>query len=257
MHQPVEEHRDDLERAIRSSVRQYIQAVGELAMSWTRAPDELEQVAERVLGLAPDMPNVAPLMAERYLGQLQLNWTPTAARSVYCEPGSLTRHGSSLLDSASGWADRAYTTRGYHDAGYVAWVKAQVAAWHKEPGSCIGYLEQCQAVGVSLHDAVHAHSEKWRTITSCTHGASELDKLDRVLQLLDYQRPSRPSAHTASTWMLLGDCPSGPWISRPATPDRLAFKHDGVLTVTPNLDPLWAPGVLPSLGLRTARLKQS
>ncbi len=188
--QRVQEHRDALERDIRSSVRQYVQAVGELAMNWMRAADELEQVAERVLHLAPDMPDVAPLMAERYLGQLQQNWTSTTARSAYCEPGSLTAQGASLLDSAAGWADRAYATREYHDRGYGAWVKAQVAAWHKEPGTCIGYLEECQAAGISLHDAVNAHSENWRTITSCTHGACELDKLDRVLQLLGYQRPS-------------------------------------------------------------------
>ncbi len=186
--QRVEDHRHTLEIELQQFVRQRVQAIGELAISWTQPLAHRELVAHRVLTLAPDTPNLAPLMAWSYLQEVPLR---SVLPTLHVSEGALEEQRHQSLEMASQWAQRALTTTEYHDAGYPEWVSALVAAWRKEPTTTVGYLTTALEFGFGSWDEVKHNDDLWEIITSATHGQDQLHHLDRLLALWQLRRPTR------------------------------------------------------------------
>jgi hypothetical protein len=184
----VQTHRDALEESLRGMVRQYLASLGTLAVNWMQPLGAIEPHAERIWQRTPDLPNLAPLMAGRYLDALGEAWNPEGPDGD--APGRLTPDGQNLLNAARKWATRAYDGRAHHEPGWAAWLQAEVAAWTKDGSACIQYLAEAQNARVPLHQWVRDDPNAWRVLTSCTHGRDkDLILLDEVLALLGYRRP--------------------------------------------------------------------
>lgn len=173
----IQKHRRELEVGLRAYTLKRVQAIGELAIAWTQPIDERERVAQRILQLAPDTPNLAPLMAWMYLQQI----APVITKEMDKADCNL------MVENASHWATVALQTRKYHDLGFPEWVMALVCARQKQPHRVLEYLPMAKAGGFIKQEGLPP--DTWTILVGCTDGDEEA--VDSVLHGLGVARPDR------------------------------------------------------------------
>jgi hypothetical protein len=182
----VQQHRDELEGELQAYVRRRVQAIGELTIAWTQPIYERERVAQRVLDMAPDTPNLAPLMAWTYLQEMiRMDYQP---KRPSVTPKMVERARQEVLENAARWANQALQSSEYHDRGFPEWVMALVSAWRKEPHVCLEYLPAAIANGFVNHDELLHNDELWMILISSTHADEKV--LDEILAVIGFKRPT-------------------------------------------------------------------
>lgn len=193
------------EAELQTYVRKRVQAMGELLMAWGRSVDALDRAARRTISLAPDTPNVAPLVALSYVRHVQFlldEWHAPGTRLVPKEPPDAEVR--RCLEAATEWAQSALAHPEYHDAGLPDLAMAEVCAYGKQPRRARDHLRSALSAGVASPAEVASDSVLWQAFVGSSAGESELPILDDILQLLGTPRPTVAAAtehcHNVDNW---------------------------------------------------------
>jgi hypothetical protein len=94
------------------------------------------------------------------------------------------------LDRADYWARKALDASESHEPGFPELVMAEVRALQKEPDSALEYLEKALQKAPSFKEMIITDNDYWQVFTSMTRNESQIKKLDALLKLIHFERPS-------------------------------------------------------------------
>jgi hypothetical protein len=206
----LEEKTDKIKKELFSSLDNKIRAMGEFAIIWNYPLEEKDRYAELVLQRVPDIPNVAASLAEEYIlyilkpetvelrltGTEQTKLRETASVRVSYPSKSRLTIGQDILskdkalDRAYYWAKKALDASESHDPGFPELVMAEVRALQKEPDSTLEYLEKALQKDLSFKEMIVTDNDYWQVFTSMIRDESQIKKLDALLKLINFERPS-------------------------------------------------------------------
>ena len=206
----LKEKTDTIKKELFSSLDDKIRAMGEFAIIWNYPLEEKDRYAEQVLQRVPDIPNVAASLAEEYIlyiikpetVELRLTGTdqtmlretasvrvsyPSKSR-LMIGPDTLSK--DKALVRAYYWARKALDAHESHEPGFPELVMAEVRALQKEPDSTLEYLEKALQKAPSFKEMIVTDNDYWLVFTSMTRDQSQIKKLDALLKLINFERPS-------------------------------------------------------------------